>query len=228
MLSTIPNATTIITGSTNKAVGDLFVLFWHADVLDTGFSSAMDIFANYPDLYRVDKHLPTAVKRMKEIYGLYRSDVYSSVWRIAADFHLERSDIFPKKPSHWIIDAPTCDCHLCQELKLFCTSTNTRTEQFAVTQSDYVHLYKQIDKDNLDIDYDLDSTGPSLMLVCTKNRKGYVRRLEEYENDIENLRALLDSLPNSMNSGERDDFQLRIDSAIKQFDAEEFRDAIRI
>ena len=210
-----------------KTVGDLFVLFWHGDVLDTGYSSAMDVFANYPDLYRVDKHLPTAVKRMKEIDSLYRSDVYSSVWRIAADFHLERSDVFPKKPSHWIIDAPTCDCHLCQELKLFCTSPNTRTEQFAVTQSDYVHLYKQIDKDNLDIDYDLDSTGPSLMFVCTKNRDGYVRRLKEYENDIESLRVLLDSLPSSINSGERDDYQLRLDLAIKQFDKKKLRDAIR-
>lgn len=212
----------------HKAVGDLFVLFWHADVLDTGFTSAMDIFANYPGLYRVDKHLPTAIKSMKEIDGLYRSDVYSSVWRIAADFHLERSDVFPKKPSNWIIDAPTCDCHLCQKLKLFCTSPNTRTEQFAVTQSDRVHLYKQIDKDNLEIDYRFDSTGPSLMLVCTKNRKGFVRRLEEYENDIRSLRVLLQSPPTSMNSGERDDYQLRIDSAIKQFDVEEFRDAIRI
>ncbi len=211
----------------HKTVGDLFVLFWHAEVFDTGFSSAMDVFANYPDLYRVDKHLPTAVGKMKEIDGLYRSDVYSYLWRVAADFHLERSDVFPKKPSHWIIDAPTCDCHLCQELKLFCTSPNTRTEQFAVIQSDNVHLRDQIDKDNLDIDYRLDSTGPSLMFVCTKNRDGYVRRLHEYEIDIKTLRALLDSLPNSMNSGERDDYQLRIDSVIKQFDEKEFRDAIR-
>ncbi|MDE2762926.1 MAG: 2OG-Fe(II) oxygenase [Gemmatimonadota bacterium] len=122
----------------------------------------------------------------------------------AADFLLERSSAVPVEPADWIVPAAadiSCDCELCARLRAFCGDPVERVERFRVRKDLRRHLHQVIDRHRLDMHHVTERSGRPYTLVCTKNRAGHERRLEEYAEDLRRMSSLLTSIPEGERRG---------------------------
>ena len=172
-----------------EGVRDLFRLGWRFG-LESLADEAAETIAAHSEGVSPDRELPQALEQLKNSSG--GVGAYEILWRHAADFLLARSETPPTSPSDWTIsDNVSCKCEHCKELKAFCRDPVAMVHRFSVRGDLRMHLMAAIDKNRLDIDYEEEKRGSPYKLKCTKNRASFERRLEEYAEDVEEMRRLV-------------------------------------
>jgi len=140
-----------------------------------------------------------------------RDDAVARLWEHSAQFLLKRSGRPPEAPQDWRQDVKlSCSCADCRELQNFTLDPVEQTHRFRVRQDRRQHLHQQIEKHSLDMTHVTDRKGSPQTLVCTKDRRSYQRRCQEYRLDIEAVGKLAD-LAGQSKIGNAD--------ALKQIDA---------
>lgn len=113
------------------------------------------------------------------------------LWRHSAEFLLQRSGRPPEAPRDWRQDVKlSCACDDCRELQAFTLDRAEQVHRFRMRQDRRLHLEQQIQRHALDMAHVTDTKGSPQTLVCTKDRRSYQRRCEEYRKDIAALSAL--------------------------------------
>ncbi len=185
------------------AVCGLLVLA-HRLGLDEGAAAAAGAIGDHPDIATPDRVLPAALELIYQHGAPAGTTAYRALWRQAADFLLKRSSAVPVEPADWIVPAAadiSCDCELCVRLRAFCGDPVQREERFKVRKDLRKHLHRVIDRHRLDMHHVTERTGRPYTLVCTKNRAGHERRLEEYAEDLRRMSSLLTSIPEGEGRG---------------------------
>ena len=179
----------------DDAVRDLFALAHHCNLTDEA-DAAASIIARRPRSVSPDRTLPAALNALRHETGLPTTAAYATLWRRAADALLARSATPPEEPHDWIIAADvSCDCDPCQKLRTFCKDPAAREARWPLRKELRAHLHETIDRHRLDLDHETERRGRPYILVCTKNRMSWTRRLAEYEADVSFMRSLIESAP---------------------------------
>ncbi len=153
-----------------------------------------------------DRTLPGVVRRLEK---LPRFSFHETLWKHAADCLLGRSEYPPASPRDWTTPCNLkCDCTHCRELKRFCADPVEHEHHFKAVQGVRLHLEHEIKWSELSVDRRTLRKGSPHTLICTKNRKWFDRRLEEYAEDIIELRKL------SQTAGSDDIGNQRVQAAI--------------
>jgi hypothetical protein len=117
-----------------------------------------------------------------------------SLWNHAVEFLLRRSGQPPAAPRDWRQEVTlTCKCAECRELQAFALNPAEQVHRFRTRQERRDHLANQIVNLGLDMAHVTDRQGSPQTLVCTKDRRSYQRRCEEYRRDIAALGSLAES-----------------------------------
>jgi hypothetical protein len=104
---------------------------------------------------------------------------------------LRRSGRPPESPTDWRQDVKlSCSCADCRELRAFTLSPVEQTHRFRVRKERRQHLHQSIQRHGLDMTHVTERKGSPQTLVCTKDRRSYQRRCEQYRKDIASLAAL--------------------------------------
>lgn len=115
----------------------------------------------------------------------------SRLWEHCAKFLLRRSGHPPEFPKDWRQDVKlSCACADCRELQAFTFAPAEQTHHFRLRKDRRQHLHQMIEKHNLDMTHVTERKGSPQTLVCTKDRRSYQRRCDEYRKDIAALTAL--------------------------------------
>jgi hypothetical protein len=114
-----------------------------------------------------------------------------TLWEHNAKFLLQRSGRPPEAPKDWRQDVKlSCSCADCRELQVFTLDPVEQMHRFRVRQDRRQHLHQQIERHSLDMTHVTDRKGSPQTLVCTKDRRSYQRRCDEYWKDIAALTSL--------------------------------------
>ena len=118
-------------------------------------------------------------------------EAVARLWEHSAAFLLRRSSRPPETPQDWRQDVKlSCSCAECRELRAFTLDPVEQTHRFRVRQDRRMHLELQIRSHPLDMTHVTDRKGSPQTLVCTKDRRTYKRKCEQYRQDIAALAAL--------------------------------------
>ena len=185
-----------------EAVCDLFSVGWTIG-LEPQALEACRLISEHPQQVTPDRVLPKALGALKERSREFRNAAtYGALWLRASEALLARSSSHPEKPRDWHIDARfQCDCKGCRQLQAFCEDPTDTIVRIAVAQSVRQHLRDVIKGQNLDISYQTERRGRPYSLICTKNRASFNRRLAEYEEDLVQIKLLVNSAPDPESSG---------------------------
>ncbi|MEO5960923.1 MAG: hypothetical protein ABIR80_17585, partial [Opitutaceae bacterium] len=113
------------------------------------------------------------------------------LWRQSAEFLLTRSESPPAPPKDWRQEATlSCRCADCRELETFARNPAEREHRFRVRQDRRRHLHDAIGQHGLEMTHVTERQGSPQTLVCTKDRRGYRWRCEQYRQDIAALATL--------------------------------------
>lgn len=149
-------------------------------------AAAVEKFAARPAMFD-----PVAV--LTPALGLIREwdAAVKRLWEHSAKFLLQRSGRPPESPKDWRQDVKlSCACADCRELQAFTLDPAEQTHRFRVRQDRRQHLHQQIKQHSLDMTHVTDRKGSPQTLVCTKDRRSYQRRCDEYRKDIAALAAI--------------------------------------
>jgi hypothetical protein len=117
-----------------------------------------------------------------------------ALWEHSVEFLLERSGQPPAPPKDWRQKVNLdCSCADCRVLQAFALNPLERTHRFSVRKDRRQHLHNQIDHHGLDMTHVTERKGSPQTLVCTKDRRSYERRCEQYRQDIAALQSLAGS-----------------------------------
>jgi hypothetical protein len=133
------------------------------------------------------------VSALTPAFPLLRTPVaeINHLWEHSAQFVLQRSEQPPDAPRDWRQEANlACACADCSELRAFAENPAEQIHRFRVRQDRRQHLHQIIERHGLDMTHETARQGSPQTLVCTKNRKSYQRRCEQYRKDIEALHML--------------------------------------
>jgi hypothetical protein len=113
------------------------------------------------------------------------------LWKHSAEFLLKRSGHPPEAPKDWRQDTKlSCSCADCRELQAFTLDPREQTHRFRVRQDRRQHLHQMIERHSLDMTHVTERKGSPQTLVCTKDRRSYRGRCEQYQQDIVALARL--------------------------------------
>lgn len=139
------------------------------------------------------------------------------LWNHAAEFLLARSAEPPGPPRDWYVDARIpCNCEACRTLQTFCMDRRAKTRTFAMRQKLRSHLQMRIRTLRLPMDHETVRQGSPHKLVCTKTWSVSKQRLEEYAEDVEHMRMLVDSAPTPEAEGQGRRYLGRLESALSR------------
>lgn len=148
--------------------------------------AAVKKFAARPKVFDPVTMLVPALRLIRE-----RDDAAEQLWTHSAGFLLKRSGVPPEAPRDWRQEVKlSCSCADCRELQTFARDPAEQTHRFRVRQDRRQHLHQTIDRHKLDMTHVTERKGSPQTLVCTKNRRSYHRRCDQYRNDIAALAAL--------------------------------------
>lgn len=120
-----------------------------------------------------------------------RDGAAGRLWEHSTEFLLKRSGKPPEAPRDWRQDVKlSCACADCRELQAFTLDPAERQHRFRVKKERRQHLHQQIEHHWLDMTHETERVGSPQTLVCTKDRRSYRRRCEEYRKDIAALASL--------------------------------------
>jgi hypothetical protein len=115
----------------------------------------------------------------------------TQLWEHAVAFLLDRSAFPPRTPTDWSQEMiRTCSCADCAELENFTSHPIEQMHRFRMREDRRQHLQNIITSLRIDLDTATDRKGSPQTLVCTKNRRSYRTRCEQYRNEIASLRTL--------------------------------------
>ena len=124
------------------------------------------------------------------------------LWTSTAEFLLRRSEAPPQPPSDWSLDVElSCSCPDCQELQSFARHRAERVHRFRIKKERRLHLHNMIDRNRLEITHVTERVGSPQTLVCTKDRRTFDRRMNQYEDEIAAMRTLVKLAPKAGNDG---------------------------
>lgn len=114
------------------------------------------------------------------------------LWEHSAEFILRRSGQPLLAPTDWRqeIKLVGCACADCRELQAFALDPVERIHRFRVRQDRRQHLHHIIEHHGFDMSHVTERKGSPQTLVCTKDRRHYERRCEEYCKDVAGLTTL--------------------------------------
>jgi hypothetical protein len=141
------------------------------------------------------------------------------LWTSAAEFLLRRSEAPPQPPSDWRLAVElSCSCPDCQELQSFARDPAERVYRFRIRKERRRHLHNMIDRYRLDMAHVTERVGSPQTLVCTKDRRTFDRRMNEYQGEIAAMRTLVKLAPKAGRSAlsKRMEEALRRTSDLKQ------------
>ena len=114
------------------------------------------------------------------------------LWTSAAEFLLLHSEVPPQPPSDWRLDAElSCTCVDCRELQAFALDPNASVHRFRVKKERRQHLHHAIDRHRLDMTPVTERLGSPQTMVCTKDRRTFMARMKEYQDEIAAMRKLV-------------------------------------
>jgi len=123
-----------------------------------------------------------------------RDHAVTRLWQHCVDFLIARSGNPPAAPTDWRQNIQlSCSCADCRELQAFVLDPVAQVHRFRVRQDRRQHLHGMIDRHGLDMTHVTERKGSPQTLVCTKDRRSYRRRCDQYRQDIDAL-ATLESL----------------------------------
>ena len=200
-----------------EALKNLFVLFGRADAMDTA-QFVPEVLEKYPKVVLLDRSVPKALVELSEIDDVFNSEAYASLWYVSTNYLLQRSDTPPEQPKDWQISANTsCNCQHCRNLRKFCENPEQQIARFPLRKDLRAHLHRIIDDHQLDLFHETERKGSPYILVCTKNRASYERRLKEYAKDIDKMKLLIEITPSSNKSNGGDEELTKLRDAVAQF-----------
>lgn len=177
------------------AIYNLFALALSTDYIQESVNVATRI-ADFPEVVSPDRMLPDALEELNKIGQTGGTHAYRLLWQQSADSLLTRSSVPPNEPVDWVVNAdlqPTSE--LASELRDFCENPKARSKRFKVNRNRRKYLRQLINDLGLDIDYLTERKGSPYKLVCTKNRAGHKRRLNEYSSDLDYFDLLIKLVP---------------------------------
>ena len=199
-----------------EALKNLFVLFGRADAMDTA-QFVPEVLEKYPKVVLLDRSVPKALVELSEIDDVFNSEAYASLWYVSTNYLLQRSDTPPEQPKDWQISANTsCNCQHCRNLRKFCENPEQQIARFPLRKDLRAHLHRIIDDHQLDLFHETERKGSPYILVCTKNRASYERRLKEYTKDVDKMKLLIEMAPSSDKSNGGDEELARLRDAVAQ------------
>lgn len=191
------------------SLGTLFRLVWRYN-LENEAAEAAAFFIGRPDLASPDRTVPALLAALQAEHGARAGEnaAFSALWHHGAAFLLSRSGSPPEPPTDWTVptDALACDCPHCVELRLFCADPEAKTHRLAVRKELRAHLRQEVANSGIDMRCQTERQGRPFKLVCTKTRASHKRRVRQYEEDIAEMRRLMElaqAVPDS--AGVRED-----------------------
>ena len=173
-----------------------FLLLWRFN-MEREADAAASLFIERADLVPPDRTIPALMAALSAEHGepFRTSPAVHALWLHAARFLLSRSRLPPAPPTDWVISAEglSCDCEHCAELRRFCADPDSETLRMPVRKELRRHLRRRIEEGGIDIDCETERRGRPYTLVCTKTRGAFERRLRQYEEDIAEMRRLLET-----------------------------------
>ena len=175
------------------ALEQLFHLAWRLG-LEEEIREVADFFIGLPDLVPPDRTIPALLRNLHagEQRGRAVGNGFADLWRHSAEALLSRSGVPPSHPLGWAlpVDRLDCGCGHCIELRKFCEHPTATMHRFKARQDARSHIEGQIRSAGLDMDCDTEESGRPYVLICTKNRASWERRLREYREDIGQMKIL--------------------------------------
>ena len=148
--------------------------------------AAAESFAARPDVFDTVTVLVPALASLQTLDA-----AATRLWEHSADWLLQRSGHPPDAPTDWRQKVKlSCSCTDCRELQAFALDAVAQTHRFRVRKERRQHLHGQIEQHRLDMTHITDRKGSPQTLVCTKDRRSYQRRCNQYRNDIAALASL--------------------------------------
>ena len=191
------------------SLGTLFRLVWRYE-LENEAAEAATFFIGRPELASPDRTVPELLAVLQGEHGdrIKESAAFSALWRHGAGFLLSRSASPPEPPADWTVptDALACDCPQCFELRRFCADPKAEVHRLAVRKELRAHLRQEIANSGIDMRCETERQGRPFKLVCIKTRASHERRVRQYEEDIDEMRRLIDlaeAVPDSAGEIER-------------------------
>ena len=145
----------------------------------------------WPETYGLDTVIVPALRLVAERPALMGRPA-SQRLRTAALAHLQARvalDLAP--PADWRRDARvSCRCEHCQSLARFLRSADGEVWRFKAREADRRHVEDAIRHGRHDVDCTTERKGSPHMLVCSKNRASYERRVAQRRKDLDDLQRL--------------------------------------
>ena len=178
------------------AIRNLIALALRLDFIQESISIATSI-ADFAEIVTPDRILPDALADLNKTGKISCTQAYRLLWQQSVDFLLQRSSVPVSEPVDWAIDAADIQHtnEFASELRAFCENPDAKSIQFKVNRQRRMFLRQLINDLNLDIDYVTERKGSPYILVCTKNRDGHERRLDEYHLDLNRIDLLMRLVP---------------------------------
>ena len=204
----------------SAAIRNLFALVCRLN-LDQESIQAANIVAEFPTAVTPDRMLPEALEGLYKIEYVSGTEAYRLLWRQSVDFLIHRSSVPPSKPSDWTIDTDiTGTSELINELRAFCLDPKARVKRFRVATDLRKHLHTAIENHQLDMTHVTERKGRPYTLVCTKNRASYVRRKNEYAEDLRYMDMLLKLVPKDGGGHSEGERVRRLEAAREAFNSQ--------
>ncbi|QOY89571.1 2OG-Fe(II) oxygenase [Paludibaculum fermentans] len=139
--------------------------------------------------------------------------VIQQLWTSAAEYLLLRSEVPPPPPTDWRFEVNLpCTCMDCRELRAFARDPSESLHRFRVNKDRRRHLHQMIDRHRLDMTHVTVRTGSPQTLVCTKDRRTFKARMQEYHDELAAMRKLLKLARHSAVDA---DLSIRMEAAVK-------------
>ncbi len=161
--------------------------------------AAAEKIASRPETFSPVTLVVPAIERICARRRQRTAAVDSSVrhmWTSAAEFLLRCSEFPPEPPSDWRLNVElSCSCPDCRELRSFARDPAEGVHCFRVKKERRRHLHNMIDRHRLDMTHVTERVGSPQTLVCTKDRRTFDRRVEQYQDEIAAMRSLVKVAP---------------------------------
>ena len=194
-------------------ITNLFALVLGLDLIEESINIAKAV-ADFPKAVSPDRKLPEVLEEMNKGKQARDSRAYQLLWQQSADFLLRRSNIPPKEPKDWRIDAEIpLYSNFFVQLQAFCQSSEVRVHRIKAKKDIRANIEWTIKNLNLDIDCTTERKNRPYTLVCTKNRASYREKRKVYSDDLHCMDRLLAVAPQDESGNREKERILRIEEA---------------
>ncbi len=164
-------------------------------------NAAAEKVASRPEVFAPATVVVPAIERLFAERG-DDDRVVQRLWTSAAQFLLLRSGLPPQPPPDWSLrEKVTCSCGDCRELQAFANNPVRKVHRFRVNKERRRHLHQVIDRQQLEMTHVTERAGSPQTLICTKDRRTFNSRMNEYQREIAAMRTLVKLAPKTAAAG---------------------------